>query len=206
MLDAGIGRRWAVTVPSLIRAAGVMQLSAKTAGVESAMRLVGLVGEDAATLAVRSMARAGDKVLAIPQMVDRVNRIDDPNAEATYSPKLAIVRRILRLTGKVASLHVPQAPETTARWELDSKRIGQAFNSTGPAFHSTMADQGTTGTGDFAKNGGEGNAQTTLMENGPRRVTATLASGGLDSRAASASAFDQLRAFMGSNNVTMNTQ
>lgn len=198
-------------LPGIIRAVGAAKLAGAADGL---LRTVGLVADDAATLAFKQVMRTGDKALAVPQMVDKVHRIDDPTYEG--NPQLGMARKVMRLLAKTAELNstrTPQAPETSAYWEVDMKRPGMNFVSNGPGFKADTASEATTiATGDSPKYGFAGNTQealatTPMMEAGvPRLLTGTSAGGdqNLDPHTAVSSAFDKLRAFMRDANPPMN--
>lgn len=198
-------------LPGIVRQIG----AAKLAGaVDTVFRTVGLVADDAATLAFKQLMRTGDKALAVPQLADKVQQINDPTYEA--NPQLGMARKVMRILAKTAALNAtrtPQSPETGAYWEVDMKRPGMNFVSNGPGFKADMANEATSvATGDSPKYGAAGNTQealaaTPMLEAGlPRLLTGTSAGGdmNLDPRAAASSAFDRLRAFMRDANPPMN--
>lgn len=190
-------------IPSLYRAAAATKLAAN---VTTMLNGIVPILDDVAVQYLRNSANNGRRLMMVPDQVARFREVQDPDYER--SPEQAAISRALRIMSKMGALHIPQAPETAASWELDRKRIGQAFDSNGPGFKNTMMPESTNvGTGNFPKVAIEGNATTSFMEAGvPRRISAPMVTGSLAPGDAASRAFDRLKAFMKVDNATMNTQ
>ena len=190
----------------------------KTAGFEAAIdeagpalkALVNSFGDDAANFGVKALMNDASNALAVPSVVERAYRVDHPAppvdpAQSNFAPQsIGDLRRILGIVRKLASSpDVQAAPEAAGERPLDPK-----LPKTGLSLHdvskSLVGDTGsTTGTGDFPKMGGDGNAQITLSQNIPHRGIAQNA--GATARPELSTEFDKMKAFQKSDTSTMNS-
>jgi hypothetical protein len=208
-------------VPAPMKPAMPTAMPTKTAdALDSAAKLVTLVGEDAVTLMARKLFQGGQQVAKIPAVIEKAHAIDDPSyrPNSTYSA----VAKVLGGMSKMSNLQfLPgRSPETAAKWELDKRNISAAFDTNGPAFRNDPPAESTNiATGSQVKEGsilstqtnrpavdqtGTGNLADMVLSHQISGMRGSAATGSLDVNSAVSKAFSGMRVFENADDAPLN--
>ena len=129
------------------------------------MRILPQISDDALLFATRRLFSNGSRALAIPQAVDKVRAINDPEYEP--NPNLSYIRKAMSAVGKIAEhdqndIHADNQEHVLRPYSLGTwtpwgqrnpqNRISEAINTnSGWMFKNKMMDESTTDPGSQMK-------------------------------------------------------